>query len=61
MTNEQFEIICTALAEKIQSQEQKIQSQETTILLKDYEISDLKKKIAELEEMKAKGRLGKIF
>lgn len=52
MTNEQFEVICTALAEKIQSQEQKIQSQETTILLKDYEISDLKKKLEEAEKCK---------
>ena len=52
MTNEQFEIICTALAEKIQADAKKIEMQETTILLKDYEISDLKKKLEEAEKCK---------
>ncbi len=44
MTNEQYEILLAALADKIKAQE-------NTIYLKDYEIERLKRKFAEAEGM----------
>ena len=47
MTNAQYEILFAALADKIAALE-------TTIYLKDYDIDELKKKLAEAEGKETK-------
>lgn len=51
MTNEQYEIIIEALTDKVQNQAKKIDNLETRLLLHDYDIRDLQKKLAEAEGM----------
>lgn len=49
MTKETYETVITALAESIKSKE-------NALLLKDYEISDLKKKLKDAEKLLANNR-----
>lgn len=57
MTSEQFELICTALADKVQALLKEKEAMKTDIYLKDYEISELKRKLAEAEGMETKSEV----
>lgn len=52
MTNEQFEIICAALADKIHGLQDELKMQDTTIYLQGCEIKELKAKLEEAEKYK---------